>query len=265
MIFISVAMTIFSYVSVDADTNKKVEGDGYDSPEEAAIAFLNALRNDDLEAMIRPWAIESYVDNYRLDLYADRYEVLKYSYGNDYFPIFSDFSRDLDIEWRKNYVCSRIRLLFLRFAASPLRDPENVKQCTVYDKEEQSVDDFISYSFGLDRKEAFSNIEFCNCFIDANDLTDKYNNELNREIEEQDRLLYGLDCYTSIVPVIRVDDVQYAFCFGVGSYNDKWYLINVGGLVGNLFLVPSVDEFGIVDLSKLDNKAKLREKYEELQ
>ena len=60
----------FYATAADAATalsENKTEGDGFDSPEDAAKAYLEGLRDLDIPRMMSAFAVESYVENFNFE------------------------------------------------------------------------------------------------------------------------------------------------------------------------------------------------------
>lgn len=91
-------------VGADAD---KIEGRGYDTPEEAAEAYLIALRNQDVDAMISTFPIESYVENYDFNAMVERLEAYVPNMEMP-FPGSTPYTKNLNLESRRKFVTQSI-------------------------------------------------------------------------------------------------------------------------------------------------------------
>ena len=108
------------FVCANAEENvpaaTRLEGPGYDTPEEAVMAYIDAMNRGDVSGMLSTFAIESYV------AYAD--PVLRLQYLGRYqmynawstTPLKDEFVRSLAVINRGNYIAGLFKQSYLAYA-----------------------------------------------------------------------------------------------------------------------------------------------------
>ena len=95
---------------------KTIEGPGYSTPEEAAEAYLTALRDQDVDAMVAAFAVESYAANYDFEAMVER--INSYNINLDMpFPNTNDYTRQMNAERRRDGIVSQIIFQYMLYNA----------------------------------------------------------------------------------------------------------------------------------------------------
>lgn len=97
-----------------ASQSATCESPGYDSPLDAAQAYLNALKDQDLKGMLSTFAIESYVDQMDLSKLVARMSTYSLNF-DPVLPKGGPFARQLNIEQRRAKLSNSILIQFLHF------------------------------------------------------------------------------------------------------------------------------------------------------
>ena len=84
----------------DREDRGRIEGPGFYSAEDAVLAYLDAFSNADLEAMIATFAIESFAENYDLEMTIERMMAYSPIYEQR-FPSSNRFTTSINIHQRK--------------------------------------------------------------------------------------------------------------------------------------------------------------------
>ena len=89
-----------------------IEGKGFETPEEAMIAFAEAIRSGDMDQILSVHAVETYVDRYDLEAYID--------YTHTYLPTMDcpmpntdANTRAMNIVFRQNTIARQQQYLYL--------------------------------------------------------------------------------------------------------------------------------------------------------
>lgn len=213
----------------------KVEGAGYKTPEEALEAYIEGLKNNDVDQMLSAFAVESFAENYSIEKMIERLRA--YMPTSGYVPTISDFSLRLNTEQRRAEISRALRNNYLVLTESkailgdnagypiPLSDYE-----TEADENEPAralADDlFIS-----DDSSVLGSIEFREEFIDPAKLSDAYNKETVRETMERQMAQYGGQDMESVAALFYCEGEPVFLCADAIQYDGLWYLCSLGGTV----------------------------------
>lgn len=206
----------------------RIEGKGYASAEEAVTAYINALRQGDVPAMVSTFAVESYVDHVDTNAWVDTYGCLSLVTGDRVYELTgSDYERQLRYCARQNAITERLHTQLLYCTAymeNELEIFEATNFITFYneDNPEEALEEFLDIfradSFG----KTLSKIELKK-FIDPEDLDDFYNFEGNQDMMERFRKAYGCDEYKSVAVLVMLDGDEWLLTMDCGSYDGRWY------------------------------------------
>ena len=86
-------------VRAEVAADVRFEGEGYESPEEAVVAYLEALKKGDVEGMLATFAIETYVAEMDAQADLERMGVFQPSYGMR-LPLGGDYQRQVAVAVR---------------------------------------------------------------------------------------------------------------------------------------------------------------------
>ncbi|MBR3843111.1 MAG: hypothetical protein IKM38_07585 [Christensenellaceae bacterium] len=96
---------------------EKIEGEGYDTPEDAFMAYLTALQKTDREAIFETFAIESLVEKMSWDQDA-AYVCQYYLRGELLTDIESEFTKDIMLEMRISNVNELLEIIYYRLSGT---------------------------------------------------------------------------------------------------------------------------------------------------
>ena len=247
--------------------SEKIEGKGFDSAEEAAAAYLDAFRDEDLERMISAFAIESFVKNIDMETY-----LYVFGYFQPWGPVFLDdngFESAMNLEWRRNWVAESISTKYRHLSLS---DPETLPDSSYLVPSGDAL--YAKLDVGRSKKEVAAFTKWLNrCFTTLPIKTLKLIGFIPRisledsllaksdleaiEKEEQERAeRIGADTLISCVALFELASDLYLFTPDTVCYEGKWFICSLGGdtsrkLLGNFGF--GVDEYmsgGIIPLPK---------------
>ncbi|MCL1940873.1 MAG: ankyrin repeat domain-containing protein [Synergistaceae bacterium] len=205
-------------------TPRKSEGDGFDSPEDAARAYLEALGDQDLPRMISTFAIESYARNYNLEAELTRSRAY-FPGAAIQMPNANEFAVSINTESRRVNVARMILSQYL-FLCYP-----DLDQIRMQPLKDVDVSEFVGQFSKNLNKPNFRTVEFVR-FVLPKTIFDRYFSASNLKNLAQmaDRL--GAKQVTGRVAVFKLDGKEYWLCLDAVRYGDKWYLMALGGSIG---------------------------------
>ena len=91
-----------------------LEGPGYDSPEEAVTAYLEAMKKGDARGMLSTFAIETYVSEMDAQAYLERLTV--FSPTNGSLPLGGDYQRQVAVAARYGQLAESLAYQWMLFS-----------------------------------------------------------------------------------------------------------------------------------------------------
>ncbi len=208
----------------------KTEGAGFATPEDAAKAYLTGLKNQDMDAMISVFAVESYVDNYdfgalveRLMSYVPTFEIR--------LPNTNEYTRQMNIASRRNQIAGSILNQYMCF-----NTPDQLNDYTpTMLKDPEAVADFVE-AFERDTKDyIFSDLKITGTMA-PEELLDVYYDEANQQNIARQAITFGADAddVANIIVTFEADGQTWLFCPQAVRYNGRWYLQSLQGNIAIL-------------------------------
>ena len=204
----------------------QMEGAGYDSPEEAVEAYLNYLKDGDLDGVISTFAVESYVDNYDMSAYFERVQVYRPflqsgAQLNGAFYFESDLSRELNIESRRAYILNGLYKQMLQIIICNADDEEfadEIYDAMMYATEDKgAVKDVMRF---LSTDPELNSIEI-DRFHDEGDY-DLYEEGI-KMLTKSLKKCWGSDI-ESVMVDLEIADEDYTLFMLCVCYDGKWYI-----------------------------------------
>lgn len=227
----------------DGTAAETMEGSGYATPEQAAVAYLTALKRGDPDGMLAACAVETYADSFDLAAQIERLQV--YTPYNALLPDNDAMSRTLNANLRQAELAyiMRLQYQFLSANDSALTDGAPIR---LGDGESgQALLDRLYHSGLL----PFLNTMVIGDAIDPTVLHTKYedpNNQAN--LARQAAILGAQELRSVAIPVLFGSEAL-VFCPDVAQYNGRWYIANLQGNLANLLGSPST-QGGLVKNAK---------------
>ena len=222
---------------------------GFDTPEAAIRAYLEGLRDSDLDRMISAFAVERSVINYSFEATLERLQIYTAMMG---MPNANEFATAMNIERRRANVVDMIieQYLFLCFPELDITEYQSLEDASTF------VNQFTE---ALNAPE-FQTLELLG-FIppEVLDVREQYVSEANQENLAHMAERLGADQLESRAAVFELDGNTYLLFFEVIAYGSEWYINQLGGRLGFMLglapftqgLVPTeffdelIDELGI--------------------
>lgn len=237
---ISLGNTKTKNSSISAKAGTSIEGTGYDTPEEAAEAYLEALKNQDLDAMVATFAVESYVDNFDYEAYLNRLQAYSPGYRFSFsYPNNSEYIRQMNIATRVSLITQIIDLQYTVFNL-----PEVMTQgITIPLSDEEEVKNFIAEYEKATENYVFEDLKITGTlapeeFLEAyaEDLVELYASDRYKEIMDNRAIVLGLDGedVANVVITFEANGQNWIFYPQLAKYEDKWYMESFVGNFGSL-------------------------------
>lgn len=204
-----------------------VEGKGFDTPEEALIAYAEALKEGDVNKILSTFAIETHLANYDLEEQIDR--VRAYSTGNEY--LFSDldpYTHEANLIRRQYLIARNLDFMYLNYA---LGEKYTGQVITI-----SGSGDYTSASKLLreleqdDWMEILADMEIGD-ILDYRDFDiekDLWKNTEKKVLRPKEEVL-GCDELACLGLEITLDGDDYCLLMEIACYDGKWYNCNLGG------------------------------------
>ena len=199
----------------------RTEGSGYETPEEAVSAYVEALCNNDVSAMMRACAVESYVENYSLEKYVERLGALIGGISQYYLPDTGKLSEEINIEHRKGTLVNLIKGQYLTLTSAEVMEAgERAVTLSEYDSASSLLQDMFSY---MEPEITYEGEILPPVFvISANTY---YSLNMQKNILKQ-RNVTGAQKFTDRAAVVYVNGEPGLLLLGICQYNDRWFVTN---------------------------------------
>ena len=209
------------YASAEDLTTPRLEGKGFDSPEDAVMAYIDAMNRGDVGGMLSTFALESFAEHADPYLYVERIMKINLAGIPKWFPTEDAFYRSLAVQTRYGLLAANL-LQNLAYAAngsySPsVRTPE----------ERQALMDQLSQSplYHFEGNTAFvrwiSPAQFMNGSAAMLPGT-------GRDIS-METLYAGAEDVTEVLAEISVQGQTAIQGMTCAKYNGRWYNLEFGG------------------------------------
>lgn len=202
------------------------EGAGFDTPNEAAKAYLESLKEYDIDQMISTFAVESYVDGY--DFLANLERDMGYRLMSVLFnlPVVNEFSREINIQsWKKEVagdIAAQYSSLFTVYGLHDDAGELNLASIKVLGS------------------------------IPAKTLLERYPSATAESLMKQWAKLSGAQQVDSSILVFELNGSKYCLFTDAIKYNGRWYNWKLGGFMSGC-LGYSYSLMGIVPADSISN------------
>ena len=236
--------------ATSAPSTARLEGDGYDSPEAAMLAYIDAFNAGDVPAMLSAFAIETWAERTDGRYAAERFGAAFADGLYRLMPTTGGFALNAKAGWRYGTLTNTL-----------------VRQALAIGGPESLDESWFSFAH------SFSDINALNEFR-QNLMSATYARWAGRVAFDawvspaalSERLLnastliqfghmaemYGCDDVTPLAARITVDGRNALLLMELGQYDGRWYILEMGGLLSNL-LSMDVNTGGLVPLDALSD------------
>ena len=205
---------------------QKMEGDGFETPEEALEAYILGLIHGDFSEMLAACAVESYVDHYDIEAQIGRLKaIMPLSVSENYLPAVNDFTRQLNLETRRTALASMAKLQYLVLNQSNTVTQNHVGQVIPYREEEyETVRDMIDDIYFPNGTKGTENLTFSGEYVPSLLLTPKYYHVANMTNRQVMANVAGAEKYMDLAAILYVQNEPYVICASLLCYDGLWYM-----------------------------------------
>ena len=226
-------------------SERKLEGDGYSSPEESVEAYINALKNGDVDAAVSTFVIESYVDKFETRAFLERLGSwsAKTGWGRGTKITGDSYEHQLLIQGRAADITQNLYTQYVTYSGFFYDD-------TVIPLfEENSVDEFLDAYQGEGFTSSMATMKLKE-FVNPSSLTEVYETFMETNFQSS-TAYFGFDEYQYIAACIEINGEDWLLAMTCCKDGDKWYNLEQGGDLGSLLAIPS-SSAGLIPYSELD-------------
>jgi len=225
----------------------RYEGSGYVSPEDALIAYVNAMSCGDFTGMLSVFAIESFVANADPSQLHNARSASGLVDASSNIVVNDEYTRHLKLMRRCSEITNVLYTQYVFFTGTEGQQMLETRIVRVRDEEDnaQYMELFAENRFA----QIFSGCEVIEP-VDPADASEKYSNGVVQETLTTNCFIYGCDEIRSAAIWIRTPEEVYLLTADCGRYGDKWYILELGGTLGTLLRI-SRNTGGLISYSAL--------------
>ena len=212
-----------------------LEGPGFGSAEEAVTAYLEAMKNGDVEGMLATFAIETYVAE--MDAQADlaRMGSFQPGYGMR-LPLGGEYQRRVAVAARYGQLAESLAYQWMLFSWPEGYEAFGDESITF--QEDGDAEAFLTGLAENDAAARWQEMEIVE-FVEPAELSDMYLNERNQQTIARQAASYGCDEIVSVVAKLDIGGEEWYQCMDVARYGEKWYNLSFSGYIGILLAMSS--------------------------
>ena len=212
-----------------------IEGPGFDSPEEAVSAYLEALKNGDAEGMLSTFAIETYVSEMDAQAYLER--MWAFTPGDFRgAPVSDPYLRQIVVYQRQAELANELYRQYLFYSWPEAYGEFSADALRL--NGEAEVEAFLSALSASTFTSTLGSLEIVE-FVEPAELSDKYLNESNQQNIAKQVASYGCDELVSVAVKLDIGGEEWYQCMNVARYGEKWYNLSLSGNIGILLAMSS--------------------------
>ena len=206
----------------------RFEGEGYESPEEAVVAYLEALKKGDVEGMLATFAIETYVSE--MDAQADlaRMGVFQPTVGIR-MPLGGEYQRQVAVAARYGQLAESLAYQWMLFSW-----PEGYEAFgdeSIAFQEDGAAEAFLTGLAENDAAARWQEMEVVG-FVEPELMSTQYSDGV--ESRARQAASHGCDEIVSVVAKLDIGGEEWYQCMDVACYGGKWYNLSFVGYIGHL-------------------------------
>ncbi len=258
----AIILSVVLYAAGVFSSDGRIEGPGFGTPEDAAKAYLTGLRDQDIDAMVSTFAVESYAEHYNFEAYLKRLNAYTPVMEMP-FPNTSGYTRQMNIESRRSRIVNQILDQYTQFHAPDVFGNGEITSFVDSDVSEfvqdfeKDTKDYVCKDLSVVAALSMSDLPDEPSWDDIEELiprgalddlptdwmegqletlTQAYKSERNQDNMTQIAEIYGADSedVDNIVVLFKADNKTWVFCPEVIRYNGKWYIESLQGNLASL-------------------------------
>lgn len=224
---------------------RQFEGAGFDTPEEAALAYVQALKDQDVMGAISTFAIESFVENVDFEAYSERLSTFQ-PISMDYVaPVGNEYYTGIKTLRRLNVIAQNMSMGYLTgiwvddFSGDighPVVFPSDDRAARIAEFRDALQQN--AAEFALEDLEILG-VADMEKFVE---IPEYYYSEANLKNIARQAVTYGCDELRDVAVHLTIGGEDYLQFMQCMRYGDRWYNYNHQS---NLSLVLGVDVYSI--------------------
>ena len=209
----------------------RLEGNGFDTPEEAVTYYLEGLKNLDFDQILGAFAWETQAEHFSTEAKIRRTQaynsVLKPRLLGD-----SDFVRTANLF---SLFAAQIDASYASLDLYILQEDHQNETATgsISLTEDAAFEEFKS-KFNNGRVEKLAELTNIRFFTPDQVTDNKFSMEQNQQSYIRQNAMYGADETVDLPAVAEVGDEILYCCPTVARYGEKWYLVSVSSMTSNI-------------------------------
>lgn len=229
------------------------EGAGFSTPEEAALAYIAAMRENDLAGMASTFAIETKVDHMDTPSYLERLRASTAAAWAS-LPAGNDYARQILASKAYADIINSLYYQYISYTSlgTEYQDTyaDGKPQQFSAENLEEEIDRFVTAMGDDCFSTALQSCEFVD-WIDPSSLSETYMAEANQRNIQRQAACYGMDEVRHLCAQLRIDGEYWLLCMECARYGDRWYNSN---LSGNMSVLLGISTFcgGLIPMDALD-------------
>ena len=222
---LSVLLLVLSLAGCAGDdaASNRYEGSGYATAEAAMEAYVAAMKTGDVNAMIKVFAVETYVENFDFECYVDR----TWSWNLNMPVPGSDSTADpINLAKRLDYVTTTIQkqLFALMGWTDVLAEPVLISKDEAYTS---AAELYAAYDTAQIAKKA-KNIRLIRIESDVQ-LFENASNEFHQAQLAKQAATYGAEEVAGYIATLECEGETYYLGLTLVRYGNRWYVSGGGG------------------------------------
>lgn len=234
-IVLSVALVISLIVNIllafqlftDDFSSTKIEGAGFDSPEESIVAYVEAFSAGNIEDMLSTFAIETYVQNFRFEEYIASRSYYDFYYSAICLPNDSPFKTELNNQTRQYDLVNQFKNAY--FTLTNVDNSRSIISFAGENKEDE-IENFVNLLEDPDFDKKIAGIKILG-ILDKNDF------DYDAEHYDNSFKIYSYidaDEFCDVAAEIDYQGETYYIFMLTAKFDGKWYNISPVSQLGLL-------------------------------
>ena len=210
------------------------EGEGFETPEEAVLAYVAAMDRADLMGMISTFAIETWARQADAWALVERTHGMDPTYGAKALPVGGDYLRDLRVTWRCGDLMNSVARQYVWHAF--MRDVyEQSATGSIVFQDGRSLDEFYAQWTSAPLADWEGHVQFVE-WIDPDVLTEgkSYFAQNLRNAALMNVAPADSDDFADLVAHLRLNGQDALLFMTCASYGGRWYNLNPGSMTSNI-------------------------------
>lgn len=216
--------------SASSSSESKVEGTGFDSPEEAIIGYLEALQTGNLDNVLSTFAVESYCENYDFEAQIEQNGFYMWSTMRDQPVAYgeSEFLREITRNNRKENIVQQLYWQMLQLYGS---FDDVIADYSTF-TEESDIQRAIAALSNLSEELDLSALEIGDIIYGEVMHEDNFVHTLGRMKEYGD--IIGAEGFKSLAVSFSLNGTYGILFMDTAKIDGKWYNVRPGGFISYL-------------------------------